>query len=287
MTPKPDKRARSKAGDLPEFGRPPLAEVVLGVQFDPLVKLSAAQVGQVWDLYRSSFPRTEDQPPIAAQFERMGPLSEPGGFQLDVNLFTRPLLSRSWFINKAGDQLLQFQQDRFHHNWRRTKTGREYPRFGALRKQFAAEFELLERFIATQKLGEVVPNQCELTYINHIVAGEGWKEHREAWRVFRSLAEPEGGALLGRPEHIRYEAAQLIVGADSKPCGRLYVSVASGVLNEGGKPMFALTLTARGAPIGPGPVGVLGFLDLGHKWIVNGFADMTTEQMHKVWERRR
>jgi hypothetical protein len=48
-----------------------------------------------------------------------------------------------------------------------------------------------------------------------------------------------------------------------------------------------LTLTARGAPIGAGVAGALEFLDLGRRWIVRGFADLTTERMHIAWRRTR
>ena len=50
--------------------------------------------------------------------------------------------------------------------------------------------------------------------------------------------------------------------------------------------MFALTLTARGAPIGDNLEGAFAFLDLGHRSIVLGFDELTTDLMHSVWGRR-
>jgi hypothetical protein len=51
------------------------------------------------------------------------------------------------------------------------------------------------------------------------------------------------------------------------------------------QPMFVLTLTARGRPIGEGIEGALAMLDIGREWIVRGFASVTTRTMHDVWRR--
>jgi hypothetical protein len=49
--------------------------------------------------------------------------------------------------------------------------------------------------------------------------------------------------------------------------------------------MFRFTLTARGQPLGTGLAGVLEFLDLGREWIVTGFDELTTPEMHRLWGR--
>ncbi len=287
MTPFKIKRSRRPDDGLPEFERPPLAEVVLGVQFDPIVGLTAAHLGTIWDRFRKDFPRTEDRPTLATAFERLGPLAEPATVQLDLNLMTRPPLPRCWFINEVGDELLQFQQDRFHHNWRRMDAGRTYPRYEKLRERFGSELETVESIVVREKLGTVLANQCELTYINNIVAGQGWDHYREAGKVFGGFAASPQSGSLGNLEHLRYETAHPITLAGGRVVGRLWVSVVSGLMKDGGIPMFAMTLTARGEPLGKGRAGVIKFLDLGHRSIVKGFAELTTPHMHEAWGRTR
>jgi hypothetical protein len=45
--------------------------------------------------------------------------------------------------------------------------------------------------------------------------------------------------------------------------------------------MFVMELTARGQ-VGTGTE----FFDLGRKWIVKSFAELTTPAMHKIWGRK-
>jgi hypothetical protein len=47
-----------------------------------------------------------------------------------------------------------------------------------------------------------------------------------------------------------------------------------------------MNLTARGKPLSGDIDGAFAFFDLGRRWIVKGFADLTTQIMQeKVWER--
>jgi uncharacterized protein (TIGR04255 family) len=284
MTAKPNMPRQAAPDDLPEFERHPLAEMVLGIQFDPLVGLTSARLGEVWGLFRDRFPTSEDRPPLAAAFERLDAPAQPR--ELEINLdFMRPSLPRCWFISDGGDEILQFQQDRFHHNWRRAGAS-TYPRYPALRERFESETSALTALVATAGIGEVQINQCEVSYINHIVADEQWSEHGEAGRVLR-LLDPAPAHQLGPQEHVRFEASFRITDEALTPRGRLHVSLVSGILREGSKHMLALTLTARGAPMGSGVAGALEFLDLGRRWIVRGFADLTTDRMHRAWGRTR
>jgi hypothetical protein len=54
-------------------------------------------------------------------------------------------------------------------------------------------------------------------------------------------------------------------------------------LKKDGGEVFAMNLTARGAPEGDGIDGVMKFLDRAHRTIVLAFTDLTTEEMHRVW----
>ena len=58
--------------NLPDFAKPPLAEVALSVQFEPLEKMRTPQIGLLWNDFRQRFPDTEEHPPLDSVIERFG-----------------------------------------------------------------------------------------------------------------------------------------------------------------------------------------------------------------------
>ena len=50
--------------DLPDFRKPPLAETVLSLQFEPVAELTTAHVGLLWARFRKQFPMIEEHPPL-------------------------------------------------------------------------------------------------------------------------------------------------------------------------------------------------------------------------------
>lgn len=50
----------SRPPDLPDFAKPPVAEVVLSLQFGALSSLTTAHVGLLWRKYRDLFPLIEE-----------------------------------------------------------------------------------------------------------------------------------------------------------------------------------------------------------------------------------
>jgi hypothetical protein len=68
--------------------------------------------------------------------------------------------------------------------------------------------------------------------------------------------------------------------------GRLNVRVSPAVCGSDKKPMLRLDLTARGPVKGRELSEVANWIDLGHEWVVRGFASLTRSEMHRVWERK-
>lgn len=271
--------------NLPEFEAPPVVEVALSVKFKPL-NLATAHVGVLWERFRSQFPRVEDQPPLDLPTET--PQERvPVQFSGQLRLLSLPRM-RSWFVSASGTQLLQVQHDLFAHNWRRNDTEETYPRFRSVKESFSQELETFRAFLLEQNLGEPEPVQCEVTYINHILAGGVWRSHEELHRVFTTWAEPNH-EFLPRPDDGRFLLRYVIPDSDGEFCGRLHVSTqpAFAEINGVEKLLMAMTLTARGRPLGTGLAGAMEFLEVGHVWIVCGFADITTPDMHKEWRRIR
>src|SRR4051794_2053241 len=94
---------------LPEFERPPLNEVVIGVQFEPLPSFHIAHLGRFWSRIRERYPFTEDQAPILTQIELAKPIPVPEKNQIEIGL----PFPRCWFLNESKTELVQLQADRF------------------------------------------------------------------------------------------------------------------------------------------------------------------------------
>ena len=269
----------ARPGDLPDFANPPVVETVLSVQFEPLSQMRAAHFGLFWGQIRERYPKTEERPSLDPVIERFPePAPRRVGFQFPV--LEVPPLPRFWFIHRNETELIQLQADRFIKNWRKSGEGDSYPRYEKLRGWFEQEFEEFQKFVKKEMLGSIEVNQCEVTYVNHIVSGEGWGSHEDLDKVFAlwsHLASP----IPGKAEDAAFHARFPIRDGSGQPVGRLHADVQAALRIPDGKPMFVLSLTAR---------GYLGqsteFFDLGREWIVRSFAEMTTKEMHRVWGRR-
>lgn len=268
--------------DLPDFQNPPLVETVLSLQFQPLPRLKSVHVGLLWHQFRDTFPLIEEHPPLNVVLETFG-VPAPG--QVEVTIEEKPPLPRVWFLNESETELIQIQADRFIHNWRKAgNISTPYPRYEGVRAKFRDEVRGFQQFLSDEELGQVVINQCEVTYVNHIEPCEVWRSHGQIEGVLRAW-DARGRLFLPEAEGGRIEQRFVIRGDSGGPLGRLHVSLTPAWEAEGKSPILVLTLTARGSPISEGIDGAFAFLDLGREWIVKGFAELTTTEMHRVWER--
>jgi len=273
--------------NLPEFANPPVTEVVLGVQFDPIKGLRTPQIGMLWQEFKDRLSVTEEQAPLESVIERFGAARRPAG-SVQIQMLDAPPTPRCWFLNEAGSELIQIQPDRFIRNWRKVGKDDEYPRYQRkLRPAFADEYARFVAFIEKEKLGELTPNQCEVTYVNLIAPCEVWHDHAEADKVVTVLSQHYSDDFGGKPEDMRLEMRYVIPNDAGEPIGRLHVSLDPVFHLKDSTPMLRLSLTARGRPEGEDVDGVLRFLDLGRAWVVRVFASVTTKEMHEVWRRQR
>jgi uncharacterized protein (TIGR04255 family) len=273
----------SRPRDLPDFKRPPLDEVVLSAQYDPLQRFQVPQIGLLWSKFRDNFPNTEQHPPLDPIIESFRPTIRPS-VQLEVS--STPPIPRCWFLKEDGTELIQVQQDRFIHNWRKVGADDSYPRYEHVRNQFKRELETFCEFLATEKIGELSPTQCEVSYINVITLETDPIGHGEMGRILTSVQSKYTDDFLGQPENVRFASQYVFSDENENPLGRLHIAAKPAFRAPDGKPIFILNLTARGAPVGEAIPGVLRFMDMGREWIVRGFASITTKEMHKIWGRK-
>ncbi len=273
-----------RPADLPDFQDPPVVEVALAIQFEPLEALRSVHFGLLWAAYKDRFPFVEDQPPLVRFFETFGG-PPPSAHRVRLQLMEKPDMPRVWFLNEPKTQLVQFQADRFARNWRKLDTDEVYPRFEGIRDSFMSELEHLAKFADQNELGAIKPDWCEVTYINHIESVPNENLCRDTFKALKlwSSQPPPASGLLA--EDGRLDVRYIMVDEEEKPIGRLTVSATSSQ-SQDERPMIALTLTARGKPHGESLMGVADFLNRGRATIVHAFAALTTNEMHARWGRR-
>ncbi len=268
---------RGHVSDLPEFGKPPVAEVALGVQFRQLYGMRAIELSELRTRWAHEYPVVEEQPPLAPVIE--GPTGGPTTVQFVLG---PPLMSRLWFLSEDRSSLVQLQPDRLVVNWRGLATGSVYPRYPQVRKVFERRWSDVAQFVGERQLGSLEITQCELNYINVIDWPPDEFGHLEL--LLRNWRE-DGAHHLGAPQQVRI--AMVFDVADlGRPPVRMHVSADPAQRPDGTQTLF-LTITVRGAPASATFENAMEFLDGAHDHLVRSFAELTAETMHAKWERRR
>lgn len=266
----------------PDFKKPPVSEVVLGVQFNKLARLDSLQMGGLWEKFRNEYPNNKSMPSLDQKIEEFE-LSERPGIKFSVE--HEPPMPRYWLENKAHTELIQLQNDRFIFNWKQTEAHEQYPRYEKVRAKFRKHFKTFSSFVKDRDLGEIVPNQCEVTYVNMLMAGDGWSSHGQFGQIFASLSGRCSDKFLWTPEEAQFRISYVLRNTQNEPVGRLYFNVEPRLRVPDRVPMIRFTITARGAPLRKSDAGIIEFLNFGRDNIVRGFASFTTKKMHKIWER--
>jgi uncharacterized protein (TIGR04255 family) len=264
---------------LPEFDAPPVVEVAISLQFNPLDKLKSPLLGYMWSDFRDRFPKTEEHPPLAPVIESFGPNIQVFGGQLEfMEIQPTP---RVWFVNESGSELVQIQKDRFIRNWQKKESG-IYPRYQALREAFLGDFGIFSKNVDMLESESIAINQCEMTYVNIVPVEEGVSELSHVFTVFSAEYSDE---YLWEPEQASLNI-QYVLKNDNEPFGRLHISASPVVRFPDNQKALRITLTARGRPKARGIEESMDFFDLSHEAIVRGFTSITRKEMHKIWSRR-
>lgn len=265
---------------LADFYNPPVVETVLSLQFEKLTAMQSVHLGLFWRRMKDRYPKTEDRPALPSVIERF-PEPVPRGGRLQFEAVELASLPRVWLLNGPETEIIQVQNDRFIKNWRKAGIEDPYPHYEpVIKPAFELDFAEFRSFVAEEKLGSIKVNQCEVTYVNHIIGDEGWEGLGEIGRVFRFWNQLPT-TVPGLPEdfgiHIRFP----ITDDRSSPIGRLHVDVQPAVRAVDNRQMYVMNLTARGQ-YGTG----FEFFDIGRKWIVKSFEELTTENMHQIWRKK-
>lgn len=242
-----------------DFSDPPITEVVLGLQFERLESLTAAHHGLFWNSLRAQYPHVRDDVPLPVLVEGQ---KDEDGEQGMTRFHARTLME-----DAARSRLLQIQDDRFHHNWKKTK-GEAYPKYDEIRGSFLNMWQAFEAFCSAEGIGTPTPTQYEMTYQNQIEEGD------DAWHPVEALAwfDIPRGADVGAS--IRLDAAEC--------AGNLYFTATSARRKTDGKQLIILELTLRGRPTAEhGGLGA--WCDRARRRIVETFLSCTTDSARARW----
>lgn len=228
------------------------------------------------------------------------PVVPPMVESFDVAAVTPPIqfhledpasLPRIWFQSEDGHELVQLQPDRLTLNWREMDREAEYPRYASLRGRLE---ELLKRLTdGLDDIGQLHEiNLCEVTYVNPIgsyrrSAPPKPAEHADLASIINRLRRRPRGAFLTETEDAQLQARWRIpseeLPSDGRPIGRLYLTATPGLKPPKNTPIYLVNLTARVIPSSGANEDAMEALDVAHKWVVLGFKDLTTNEMHRRW----
>jgi hypothetical protein len=184
--------------------------------------------------------------------------------------------------NRTGDQMIQVQNGRLHFNWLGSGGG-NYPRYEVVRAGFSDALIRFKDFVATADVGQLQPNQWEVTYINQIPQGTIWQTPAD-WKFFEPLCSVPSIDGLVAGEDFTGEWHFVIPGQR----GRLHIEwrhALSAAPDHSEREIVQLTLTARG-PLDPKvstPEQAIVGLDLGHETIVRSFAALMNRSANSYW----
>jgi uncharacterized protein (TIGR04255 family) len=268
-------------GKLPRFRKPPVVETVLGVQFQRFRELTNGHLGAFWrrvaeaGLGNKRWTIVKDAAPLPSAYEEF---EEVGWHPEHLLQISNDPSARLQIRNDRGDAMIQVQNGRIHYNWIGTRD-EEYPSYKVVRPIFDRLVSLWTEFLTENGLGDLRPNQWEVTYVNHIPQGSVWHSPTDWADVLPGLL-----GRCGESGGTRFESMS---GAWQfefpEKAGRLHVDLKHG-LSSGKSPVriLRLTLTARG-PVNEKTPWERG-LDLGHGALVLAFRDLTSAAAHAAWE---
>jgi uncharacterized protein (TIGR04255 family) len=263
---------------LPKFKNPPVIEVVLGVQFDP-IDIKGVHFGWYWKERLggewNQFRDAERLPEHAVNFGKVRGFRLP---KFSVQFQSKPVANRLQVTPVSGDRMIQVQNTHFVYNWIR-KNG-SYPSYDVVRREFDKRIEDFRAFVSDAGLGELRQNHWEVTYVNQIPAGELWQEPSEWSKVIPGLLVPMqsyGDTLFENMEGTW--RSEIPPGK-----GRLEARVRhQPKQSEDGtlQGILVLQFTARG-PIGE-TQNLSDGLEVGHRTIVQSFVDLTSNEAKAYW----
>jgi uncharacterized protein (TIGR04255 family) len=252
---------------LPEYRKPPVVEVAIGLHFRPLPGFKTAHYGSFWALQKDSYPKVEDQAPILES--------------LPAELVALPPLRRVFLQHADGTYLVQLQPDLFVFNWRKIPPTVVYPRFVEITKRFRDAWGSFRTYVEDNNLGPFEFTRYDVTYVNQIVESAG------AFPLALEQYSPLIRVRTQSEEHFLPDPIGLVADVQFKipeEKGILRVSFSHGT-NPGSKEDVMQMQVIAQSNAKPDGSDLNEWLEVAHTWIVRGFTDLTSKEAHEQWGR--
>jgi uncharacterized protein (TIGR04255 family) len=257
----------------PSFKNPPVIETIAGIQFAPLQEWTVPHFGLYWSQVRRQFQRVEVHPPVAPEIDGSGTIR--------IALVEQPNV-RCWYIGPRPTELVQVQQDRFLVNWRQLTDSDAYPHYiDRTRPLFVEQLSAFLAFLKQESISDPQIIRCELTYVNHIIKGNGWEVAADWDKVFTVCGDLRGEDFLPAPESRRFALNYPMPSGN----GSIDVDAARAIRKRDAKDVIQFTIKAKGRPESSTADDIYKWMDNAHDWVVKSFAELTTKEMHDRWER--
>jgi uncharacterized protein (TIGR04255 family) len=153
-----------------------------------------------------------------------------------------------------------------------------YPRFDTLFSELRDDIATLEKITVENKLGQIIPNQCELSYINFVPINDGASPFKNVSDILKPLRLDDEMAssdfsfqyrhVLRRPSNEPYARLSVFAATSQSPQGEIGIS---------------LNLIARGAPEHSSLQSSLTTFLAFREEIVRTFDRLTTASAHQFW----
>ena len=264
-----------------DFARPPVDEVVLSVLFKPLDRLLVPHIGEIWhEFKKDQFVHIMEQPPVPPTVEKFPSAIE--GPRLHIG--NLPDLARIWFIHKDDNRIIQVQRDRFTFNWRKTESAQGYPGFSAIFDDFERFYSRFSEIIKNIEVGVITPLQYELTYIDQLFRGAGWKTLDDIGKIYNLFADSQqSGSFWSHAESMILQTSFPIPDLH----GRLHLTISSRVKMPEQRQTLQTDFTVRGFPENAKYDMMITWFKGARDRIREKFSSMFAEDIQiQVWERK-
>lgn len=241
--------------------KPPLVELVLGVQLGANLITSDTVFSYYSQFLKDSYPTVTEKPILPVTIER---IDRPSQMKIASGGNTRKV-----FVSKEDDTVIQLQGDRFLFNWRKGKGNKDYPHFDHVYSQFKQQLGYL--FNINAQLSTSI-NQYEITYVDHIESSVVSPQRYNLNEIFSfiSLSNPV------RSMDLNLSIPEVEIN------GNLSIVVRSGVRSSDKKPLMVLETTCRGfrpdLEIDP-------WFSKARAILVEFFSQATTKELQSKWEK--
>ena len=261
------------------YKRPPVVEVIFGVQFDlgGGGRLKTADIGRYWALVKKEFPVVEEAVPIPSVREIFDSKES-----VAYELMALPPLRRTWFFDESRKNLIQIQEDRFIFNWKQEKGENDYPRYEKLIQSFNRHLEHFLGFLSSElAIQNVIMLQYELTYVNHIGNQGELSLVSQSELLIDHSRDKSKNRFLPEVDSFDWKSSYLL--PDNS--GRLHITALSAIDSSTGGRLVRLDMTARGFPNNTTYESRSAWFNQAREWIVRGFADSVADELQLFWGR--